>query len=352
MNDWRQKLLAWYDLNKRDLPWRNTREPYKIWLSEIILQQTRVNQGWEYYLRFIKKYPTVKALASAPEHDVLKLWQGLGYYSRARNLHEAARFIMKKYKGKFPEDYESIRALKGVGEYTAGAIASIAFNLPFPAVDGNVMRVYSRLFGIATPIDSTGGKKKIYQTSMDLLPHKNPGTYNQAVMELGAMVCLPVKPGCENCPVQDACYAYSHKETANFPVKEGKTKQRNRYLNYLVIIRSGKILIRKRNAKDIWQGLHDFPLIESAKPISEAKFLKGKKWKEIASIAKPLIKDVSQEYVHILSHQKLYARFYNMRVDRKIVVLPADCFWVKIKDLENYAVPKLIDLYIRKNILK
>ena len=176
MNDWRQKLLLWYNSNKRDLPWRNSNDPYKIWLSEVILQQTRVNQGWEYYLRFMEKYPTVSALAAAPQQDVLKLWQGLGYYSRARNLHEAAKFIVKEHKGKFPDRYECIRALKGVGDYTAGAIASIAFNLPFPAVDGNVMRVYSRLFGIKTPIDSTRGKKEMYKIAQELVPAKTPET--------------------------------------------------------------------------------------------------------------------------------------------------------------------------------
>ncbi len=207
--DWREKLLIWYDTYKRNLPWRNITDPYKIWLSEVILQQTRVSQGWEYYLRFIQKYPTVKALAAASEQDVLKLWQGLGYYSRARNLHEAARFIVKEHKGHFPADYDSIRALKGVGDYTAGAIASIAFNLPFPAVDGNVMRVYSRLFGVATPIDSTEGKRLIQEIAVEHLPQHNPGNYNQAVMELGALVCLPSKPDCANCPVQVACYAYA-----------------------------------------------------------------------------------------------------------------------------------------------
>jgi A/G-specific adenine glycosylase len=352
MGDWRDKLLVWYDVNKRDLPWRNINDAYKIWLSEVILQQTRVNQGWEYYLRFIEKYPTVKALATAPEHDILKLWQGLGYYSRARNLHAAAKHIVKEHKGKFPHDYDSIRVLKGVGDYTAGAIASIAFNLPFPAVDGNVMRVYSRLFGITTPIDSTEGKKEIYKTASELLPHKSPGTYNQAVMELGAMVCLPAKPYCENCPVQEACYAFANKKVLSFPVKEGKIKQRNRYLNYLVITQGDNLLLRLRGAKDIWQGLHDFPALESAKPITESKFVKERRWNEIISISKPLIKDVSDEYIHILSHQKLYAKFYHIASSKKMDSLPADCFWIKIKDLEKYAVPKLIDLYIRKKFIK
>ncbi len=352
MADWRTNLLAWYDANKRDLPWRNINDPYKIWLSEVILQQTRVNQGWEYYLRFIEKYPTVASLASAPEHDVLKLWQGLGYYSRARNIHAAAQSVVKNHKSKFPADYNSIRALKGVGDYTAGAISSIAFNLPYPAVDGNVMRVYSRLFGITTPVDSTEGRKKIYETAVELLPAKNPGTYNQAVMELGAMVCLPAKPDCLNCPVRDACYAFSHKKVTEFPVKQGKTKVRNRYLNYLVITNSDKILIRERKTKDIWKGLHDFPLVESEKPVQETKFVKDKKWEDAIHILKPVIKEISEEYVHVLSHQKLFARFYHIESAKKPTTIPTDCFWIKMKDLENYAVPKLIDLYIRKKFVK
>lgn len=352
VHDWRQKLLLWYNSNKRDLPWRNIADPYKIWLSEVILQQTRVNQGWEYYLRFIEQYPSVSALAKAKQQDVLKLWQGLGYYSRARNLHEAAQHIAQKHKGKFPADYTSIRELKGVGEYTAGAIASIAYSLPFPAVDGNVMRVYSRLFGISTPIDSTIGKKEMYTIASELVPHESPGTYNQAVMELGAMVCTPSNPDCGNCPVQEACYAYANKMIAKFPIKQGKTKQRNRYLNYLVITSGDKIMIRLRTKKDIWHGLHDFPLIETDKAMPPNKFLKEKKWNEVINITKPVINDISDEYTHILSHQKLYTRFYTMAVTQKKTSLPDDCFWIKIKDIENYAVPKLIDLYIREKIVK
>lgn len=345
-------MLLWYNSNKRDLPWRNISDPYKIWLSEVILQQTRVNQGWDYYLRFIEKYPTVSALAAAKQQDVLKLWQGLGYYSRARNLHEAAQFVVNEYKGKFPKDYVSIKSLKGVGEYTAGAIASIAYNIAVPAVDGNVMRVYSRLFGITTPVDSTNGKKEIYEIARELVPPDFPGIYNQAVMELGAMVCVPAKPDCINCPVQEACYAYAHKMMLNFPIKQGKTKQRNRYFNYLVITHTDKILIRLRGAKDIWQGLHDFPMFESNKSIATGEFLKNKMWKEVMSIVKPRMEDASEEYVHILSHQKLYARFYAIHSIGKITDIPPGCFWIKIKDLKKYAVPKLIDLYIRKKFVK
>jgi A/G-specific adenine glycosylase len=352
VGDWRTKLLVWYDINKRNLPWRNISDPYKIWLSEVILQQTRVNQGWEYYLRFTRQYPAVRALAAAQEQDVLKLWQGLGYYSRARNLHAAAKYIVKEHKGKFPQDYKSIRALKGVGDYTAGAIASIAFNLPFPAVDGNVMRVYSRLFGITTPIDSSKGKKEIYEMAVELLLDKNPGTYNQAIMELGALVCLPARPDCQNCPIQAACFAFSHKKVQDFPVKAGKTKQRERHFNYLAITHSDKILIRQRKAKDIWHSLYDFPLLETGKKVSSTQFVKNKNWEEVIHLTKPLIKDISNEYRHILSHQILFARFYHLEITSKITRIPEDCFWIKIKDLENYAVPKLIDLYIRKNFVK
>lgn len=351
MSDWREKLIGWYNSNKRDLPWRNSKEPYKIWISEVILQQTRVNQGWEYYLRFVEKYPTLKALANAPQRDVLKLWQGLGYYSRARNLHEAARFILKEYGGKFPKEYDSIRKLKGIGDYTAGAIASIAYNLPFPAVDGNVMRVYSRLFGIVTPIDSNTGKKEIYELAKDMLPNSAPGIYNQAVMELGALVCLPVKPRCTVCPIQAACYAYLHKMVTELPKKQGKIVQHNRYLHYLVITHQDSILLHHRTTKDIWQGLYDFPVIETPKPVEAGKFVKAKIWKKLLSLSNPVIKDISEEYIHILSHQKLYARFYHVAVGNKKANLP-DCIWIKDSELENYAVPKLIDLYIRKKNVK
>jgi A/G-specific adenine glycosylase len=350
MTDWQHNLLKWYSANKRDMPWRNTKDAYKIWLSEVILQQTRVTQGWDYYLRFIEKYPTVKHLAAAPEQDVLKLWQGLGYYSRARNLHSAAKSIVANHKGQFPSEYMAIRALKGVGDYTAGAIASIAFNLPYPSVDGNVMRVYSRLFGISTPIDSTEGKRKLNEVVTELVPKQQPGEFNQALMELGALVCIPANPKCDTCPIQVACYAYMHKQTAQFPVKEGKTKQRKRYLNYIVVKSEGKVLMHLRTGKDIWQELHDFPVVETTNPVSETTFIKEKKWQEIIRITSPVILDISAERVHILSHQKLHARFYLIETAGTIKTLPKDCRWIAIKDIEKVAVPRLIEVYIRKKI--
>jgi A/G-specific adenine glycosylase len=348
MSNWSHKLLKWYEVNKRELPWRGVKDPYKIWLSEIILQQTRVNQGWDYYNRFVEKYPTVSKLASASEHEVLKLWQGLGYYSRARNMHHAAKQIMQQHKSKFPKDYEAIRALKGVGDYTAAAITSIAYNLPYPVVDGNVLRVYSRLLGISTPIDSTEGKKKIWEAAEELLDKKNPGTYNQAVMELGALCCTPKNPNCAECPVQASCYAYAHKQTAILPIKEGKTKVKERFLNYIVIVHGNKILIHNRQKKDIWKGLHDFPCIETVKRTSPEKVMLSKEWKDIFHSNKPIIKSVSEPYTHILSHQRLNAVFIKTEVNKALKKLPENCLWVERKNIDTYAVPRLIEQYISK----
>ena len=330
------------------MPWRGIKDPYKIWLSEVILQQTRVNQGWNYYNRFTEKYPTVTKLAAASEHDILKLWQGLGYYSRARNMHHAAKEIASTHKGKFPTDYESIRALKGVGDYTAAAIASIAYNLPYPVVDGNVLRVYSRYLGISNPIDSTEGKRKIWKAAAELLPDKNPGTYNQAIMELGALCCTPKNPNCEECPLQSTCYAFANKITDKLPVKQGKTKVRERYLNYLVITSGNKLLIRHRTGNDIWKGMYDFPCIETERPILTEGLLKNTELKTLLINAKPVIEKVSETYKHILSHQKLHASFMQMRLGKPLKKIPENCIWIEKKNVEKYALPRLIDNYISK----
>ncbi|HXB14093.1 MAG TPA: A/G-specific adenine glycosylase [Bacteroidia bacterium] len=346
MSEWSHKLLNWYNKNKRDLPWRNTADAYKIWLSEVILQQTRVNQGMNYYLAFTKKYPTVLKLAAASEHEVLKLWQGLGYYSRARNMHNAALHVKEHFKGKFPTDYESIRSLKGVGDYTAAAIASFAYNLPYPVIDGNVMRVYSRFLGITSPIDSTEGKKQLIEAANEFLVKKDPGTYNQAIMELGALVCTPKNPKCTECPLQAQCYAYSHKLTEKLPIKQGKTKQRERYLNYLVISSGNKIILRTRNEKDIWKGLHDFPCIETDRPITMQKLTSEKEWHSIFGKNKVSIQSVSVAYTHILSHQRLKAIFIKIDLKKPLLKLPKDCFWIKPENIDGYAIPRLIERYL------
>lgn len=344
MDFFAKRLLKWYDFNKRELPWRTTSDPYKIWLSEIILQQTQVNQGLNYYLKFIEAFPGVKDLAKAPEDKVMKLWQGLGYYSRARNLHEAAKSIVKEHNASFPKSYTEIRALKGVGDYTAAAIASIAYDLPHAVVDGNVYRVLSRVFGIETPIDTTTGKKEFAELANQLLPKKAAANYNQAVMEFGALYCRPQNLDCTNCIFNDKCEAYRTKKVNQLPVKSKKTKVSNRYFNYLILLDHDFTYLNKREAKDIWKGLYEFYLIESDKKLSESELLKHKEIGKILrgkSIGK--IK-VSSEYKHVLSHQNLHTRFYQIKIDKYTNVLKLKK--VKITELHKFAFPRLIEKYL------
>lgn len=345
MDFFAKRLLKWYDFNKRELPWRATSDPYKIWLSEIILQQTQVNQGLNYYVKFIEAFPSVKNLAKAPEDKVMKLWQGLGYYSRARNLHEAAKSIVKEHNGRFPNSYEDIRKLKGVGDYTAAAISSIAFDLPHAVVDGNVYRVLSRVFGIETPIDSTTGKKEFAELANQLLPKKTAAIYNQAVMEFGALYCRPQNPDCTNCIFNDKCDAYRTKKVNLLPVKAKKTKVSNRYFNYLILLENGFTYIQKRQAKDIWKGLYEFYLIESDKKLSEKELLKHNELEKILkgkSIGKL---KVSAEYKHVLSHQNLHTRFYQIEMKKSVNTLKLKK--VKIEQLHQFAFPRLIEKYLK-----
>mgnify|MGYP001598355526 CR=1 FL=1 len=258
-----QKLISWYEKNKRDLPWRKTKNPYYIWLSEIILQQTRVEQGLPYYLKFVKKFPTIKELANTSEDEVLNSWKGLGYYTRARNLHFTAKSICENHREKFPGNYEDILKLKGIGKYTAAAIASFAYNLPYPVVDGNVQRVLARVFGVSETFSSSEGEKKFYSLAGNLLNRKNPGNFNQAIMEFGAIHCTPVNPKCMKCIFRESCVAFQTGRVADFPVKSKKAKSRNRYFNYLVIHNGNNIFLDKRQKNDIWKNLYEFPLIES-----------------------------------------------------------------------------------------
>ena len=273
MTDFHLLIDGWYRQNKRDLPWRTTRDPYFIWLSEIILQQTRVDQGMNYYLKFTRNYPTIRHLAEASEQEVLNDWQGLGYYSRARNLHQTAKYIHKELNSSFPESYEKIIKLKGIGPYTAAAIASFAFDEGVAAVDGNVYRVLSRIFDIDLPIDSTQGKKAFQELANSLIPTKNPGDFNQGMMEFGAMQCTPVNPKCEHCPFSERCLAKMHNTIAARPVKAKKTAVRNRYFYYFIFRETDRICIQKRTQKDIWQHLFEFPLLETADPQSDAHLI-------------------------------------------------------------------------------
>ena len=334
-----QKIIRWYHKNKRDLPWRHTTDPYKIWLSEIIMQQTRVQQGLPYYETFAKKFPTVHHLAKAPEDVVMKAWQGLGYYSRARNLHHTAKFIAKELKGKFPDEYEAIKELKGIGEYTAAAIASFAFDKPHAVVDGNVFRVLSRYFGIATPIDSTEGKKEFTRRASNLLDKKDPGTFNQAIMEFGAMQCVPQSPDCRICPLKKDCQALAQNRVAELPVKSQKTKIRTRYFNYLVIRRNSRTLIRKRTENDIWKNLYDFPIIETKK--------------EMKKPAGAKVIAVSRPFKHVLSHQIIYARFWELaaptlEIAARLKVKGSNLSYILDNQLNKIAFPRLIELYFEE----
>ena len=258
-------LLQWYAKNKRDLPWRSTKNPYKVWLSEIILQQTRVNQGLSYYLNFIEKYPKVEDLAAATEENILKLWQGLGYYSRARNLHFAAKQIIEDFNGKFPKTSFELKKLKGIGEYTSAAIASFCFNEPVAVIDGNVYRVLSRLFGIETPIDSTEGIKEFKNIANLYISKEHPGEYNQAMMDFGAIQCKPVNPMCNECPLIEICEAFNSNRINELPVKAKKVKKRNRYIYYIVPTYNESTFVSKRTQNDVWKNLYEFPIIELSK---------------------------------------------------------------------------------------
>ena len=305
------QLVLWYLHNKRDLPWRSTLNPYLIWLSEIILQQTRVDQGMSYYFKFIANFPTVKELASASEEQVLKLWQGLGYYSRARNLHFSAKYVMNELHGEFPITYEELIKLKGVGDYTASAIASICFNEPTAVVDGNVYRVLARYFGIQTPINSSKGIKEFKQLAQLLIDVKDPGTHNQAVMEFGAQLCKPQNPDCEICPLNQSCIALSKKQIKELPVKEKKLKIKNRYFNYIVIqTNDNKTKIVKRE-KGIWLNLYEFPLIETIEAIDESQLIEQKEFNKLFKTLPITIKLLNKvEVVHKLSHQHIHTKFW------------------------------------------
>ncbi|MBP8823431.1 MAG: A/G-specific adenine glycosylase [Flavobacteriales bacterium] len=337
-----RQLLPWYRAHHRALPWRTTKEPYRIWLSEVILQQTRVDQGLGYWLRFTERWPTVAALAKAREDEVLKLWQGLGYYSRARNLLAAARQVVQEHGGIFPGSHAELLRLKGVGDYTASAIASICFSRPEAVVDGNVFRVLARFAAIATPIDSTSGRKHFKALATQLLDPGNPGDHNQAVMELGAMVCTPRDPKCPGCPIQAQCAAFATGTIAGLPVKQGKTKSRDRYFNYLHIAAKGGVYLCQRTGRDIWQGLFEPPLIESGKPLDRAAFTRvlekqlGKGWIIETRVARP---------PHVLSHQVVHAVFWRI-VPPKGARPPAEWRVHSRPELHALAVHRLVQVWL------
>ena len=343
-NGFAQALLKWFETNGRELPWRETHDPYAIWLSEIILQQTQVKQGWDYWQRFMHRWPTVGDLAAATEDEVLREWQGLGYYSRARNLHFAARQIASL--GQFPDTFEGIRQLKGVGDYTAAAIGSIAFGLPVAAVDGNVYRVLARHFGIATPINSTEGKKEFAALAQSLMPeastHENTcGLYNQAIMDFGAIQCTPQSPKCIICPFQESCEALRSGRVGILPVKHKTVKIRQRHLTYIYIRCQGETAIHRRGEGDIWQGLWEIYLVEGGRRKVEGEMTTGR---DIPGIEGRLI---AKGVKHVLTHQVLTADLYLWETKER-PALPDDYIWIKETDIDNYGIPRLVDILLSK----
>lgn len=342
-----KKLISWYLQNKRSMPWRETTDPYRIWLSEIILQQTRVAQGLPYYLAFTEQYPTVFDLANAEEEQVLKLWQGLGYYSRARNLHTTAKYVANDLNGVFPTSYKELLKLKGVGDYTASAIASICYDEVVPVVDGNVYRVLSRYFNISTPINSTEGIKEFKKVAIEVMEQEEPATYNQAIMEFGALQCKPQNPYCIVCPLNDSCESLQKGTVASLPVKLKKLKIKKRYFNYLIFLVDDKhTIIRQRMGKGIWQNLYEFPLIESDKDVNLEYVEKHEILKESMSTSSYNVTVYEEEFkIHKLSHQHLYTRFYIIRTN-KSPKLDDSSQIITIDKIKEYPVPILLGNFI------
>ncbi|MBT1701093.1 A/G-specific adenine glycosylase [Fulvivirgaceae bacterium PWU4] len=341
------KIVKWYESNKRSLPWRDTRDPYKIWLSEIILQQTRVSQGLPYYLRFIEAYPTVRALAAAPEQEVLRLWQGLGYYTRARNLHKCAKAVVSLHNGEFPRTYETLLSLPGIGEYTAAAIASIAFKQAVAVVDGNVFRVLSRIFGIDTPINSPEGKKQFTALANELVPTAQPDAHNQAVMEFGALFCTPQNPQCDTCIFQKNCFAFSRKMQQALPVKLKLKASRKRYFYYIVLEHRNSLLMRKREQKDIWLGLFDFHLVEKNRPVKPEKILEEEAVKKMVGNDASIT--ISKNYKHILTHQTIFSRFIIVKSDKKIKHVHQNHSFYSLPQIAALPKPVLVSRFLQEH---
>ena len=346
MNNFSEILINWYREHKRELPWRESSDPYLIWISEIILQQTRVVQGYDYFIRFIKRFPDVTSLAEADEDEVMKFWQGLGYYSRARNLHAAARSM----NGVFPKTYPEVLALKGVGEYTAAAICSFAYNMPYAVVDGNVYRVLSRYLGIETPIYSTEGKKLFASLAGEFLDKSRPAVYHQAIMDFGDIQCTPQNPACLFCPLAGSCMALSKSMVAQLPVKQHKTKTTERFLNYIYVRAGACTFINKRTGNDIWKNLFELPLIETASSVTEEELLALPEFIKLFDKEEvPVVRSICRNVKHVLSHRVLYANFYEVVLPEKTKSF-SSYLKIKTNELEQYAVPKLIHAFLEKYV--
>lgn len=352
MEKFTHQIIEWYLANRRELPWRATRDPYKIWLSEIILQQTRVNQGLSYYQKFVTHYPDIKSLASAPLDEVLNLWQGLGYYSRANNLHAAAKVIVSDYGGRFPETTDELMKIVGIGSYTAAAIASMAFDVPAVVVDGNVFRLLARLYGIQTPINTSAGKKEFSLLGQQLMDTRQPATFNQAIMEFGALCCTPNLPLCGQCIFNDRCYAKANKLIHVLPVKKPKNKVRNRYFYYFLIeLDSGSqkaYYLNRRTEKDIWKNLYDLPLVEYAQEVNPAEAISHPAISAYMQGLPFTVVQVSDSYKHKLTHQHINTTFIHIRVRNKLNISGENyLLLIAEEEIKNYPVPRLMEQYLQ-----
>ncbi|MEM6376857.1 MAG: A/G-specific adenine glycosylase [Bacteroidota bacterium] len=348
-----ESLMHWYEPDRRPLPWKGIKNPYFIWLSEIILQQTRVEQGMPYYLKFIEHYPTVADLAKAEDDAVMKLWEGLGYYSRARNMLAAARYIMDFHQGVFPSKHKEILALKGVGPYTAAAIASFAYQLPHAVVDGNVYRVLARYFGVDLATDSTAGKKTFSQLAQACLDIDQPDLYNQAIMDFGATICTPKTPQCGDCPLHNDCIARADDRVQELPFKAKKIKKRQRYFYYLEIESEDGVILHKRIQKDIWHSLYQFPLIETQVGVEDLRILEQESlWQALLKPNAYHLISTSQPYQQTLTHQKIQARFLKIRLKKSAQIeLPEGFFFQPKNRLKQFAFPRVFDCYLEDNSL-
>lgn len=349
MDNFTDKILGWYGINHRKLPWRETKDPYKIWVSEIIMQQTRIDQGTAYYQRFIETFPDINSLAGASEQDVLQLWKGLGYYSRARNMHTTAMFVRDSLNAVFPSDFATLIKLKGIGHYTASAISSICAGEARPVVDGNVVRVISRIFGIHDPVGSAGSAGKVFSRAEQLISHENPGDFNQAMMEFGAIHCKPAKPLCSDCIFQNLCVAFNQNLTASIPAKKKEIQKRTRWLNYLFIHdNSGHAVFRKRTATDIWKNLFDPPVLEAGKLLSIQEIGQDPFWHSFAD-KMPLSVTGTTDFRHILTHQIIHARFFEVKVPAKSKIKLPDADDYQILPWSDAGLPvsRLVDKYIQ-----
>ncbi|WP_099370721.1 A/G-specific adenine glycosylase [Sphingobacterium sp. 1.A.5] len=339
-----ERILAWYSTHKRALPWRETKNPYVIWLSEIILQQTRVEQGMPYFLRFVENYPNVTKFANADEADILRLWQGLGYYSRARNMHKASKQVIDLHKGVFPVDYHDLLKLPGVGEYTAAAISSFANNQPYAVLDGNVFRVLARYFGIHEPINSTAGKKIFANLAAEMLDLNHPAEYNQAIMDFGSMQCKPKNPNCEECILRLDCVAYQDNLVDQLPQKIKAKKSRDRFFHYFIIQKEDSVLMSQRTEGDVWANLFEFPMIETTTDLNVAELVQMKEYQEAFGNIQPI--QIKGQIKHILSHQNIFAKFYTLNIDNMELGKKSHWNYCLLENLDKLAKHKLISSFV------